>query len=225
MDKNKTQVVIISQQSLFRQGIILALAPVPDIEVHGIIENKTDFFSIMYNQPPDVVIVDLDIPLNGAWPIIKIVRQRWPAMGVIALTSNYSDMQLFKALKAQVKAYAGKDLSAETLIEIIRLVSQGKPPRNNIIHPPPELVNRVLSPFQKPALKYPEPSPLPPLSPREQEVLEFMARGFLNKQIAFQLNISEQTVKNHVTAILHKLNADLRTEAVISALKRGLVSV
>ncbi len=223
MNTTKIRVFIISQQSLFRQGVELSLSSVEDIEISGAAEVKDETLSKIDNWLPDVALLDIDAPSNSGLALARRIRQRSPNIGVIVLTSNPDDNQLFEALKAQAAAYVNKEVSADQLVETIRRVAHGEHPIDENVTARPSVANQILRQFQE--ISWRSEGFTSPLTPRETEILSFIAQGYLNKQIAIQLDISEQTIKNHVTSILRKLNANARTEAVVIAIKQGLISI
>ncbi len=225
MMTNKIQVFILGQQSLFRQGIEHALLSMEDIEISGSAEANEEMLSTMDALPPDVVIVDIDALADSGLALARKIKQRLPNIGVIVLNSNPNDAQLFQALKAQAAAYLDKEITASHLADVIRCVAQGEHPINESLVTRPNVANQVLQQFQDLSWRSEAESFISPLTPRETEILNYIAQGYLNKQIALKLGISEQTIKNHVTSILRKLNANARTEAVVVAIKQGLISI
>ena len=225
MNTNKIQVFILSQQSLFRQGIEHSLSTMEDIEITGAAEVNDEVLSTIDNLPPDVAIVDIDAPSDSGLTLARKIKQRLPNIGVVALTSNQNDTQLFQALKAQAAAYVSKEITADQLVDTIRRVARGEHPINESLTTRPNVANKVLQQFQELSWRSEAETFASPLTPRETKILNYIAQGYLNKQIAFELGISEQTIKNHVTSILRKLNANARTEAVVLAIKQGLISI
>jgi DNA-binding NarL/FixJ family response regulator len=222
---NKTQVIIISQQLLFRQGIELALSAMKDVKISATAEVNDEVLSIIDTLPPDVALVDIDAVNDSGLKLARKIKQRLPTIGVIVLTSNADDAQLFQALKAQAVAYVSKEINPDELIHIIRRVARGEHPINENLTARPKLAEQVLHQFQELSWRSETEGFIAPLTPREMEILNYIAQGYLNKQIAAELDISEQTIKNHVTSILRKLNANARTEAVVVAIKQGLISL
>jgi two-component system response regulator DegU len=220
---NKIQVLIVSQQSLFRQGVEFSLSSMEDMDVLGSAEANTEALTAIDKVPPDVAIVDIDSSPNDGFMLARMIKQRSPSIGIVALSSNTSDRQLFQALKTQVSAYLNKELSADELAGTIRRVAGGEHPINESLVTRPSVANQVLAEFQE--LSWRSEAFISPLTPRETQILNYIAQGFLNKQIAVELDISEQTIKNHVTSILRKLNANARTEAVVIGIKQGLISL
>jgi len=222
---NKIRVLIVSQQSLFRQGIEHSLSDIEDIKVLGTAEVNDEVLSAIDTLPPDVALVDVDAPADSGLTLARKIKQRLPVIGVVVLSSNPDDAQLFQALKAQAVAYLSKELTAGELIETVRRVARGEHPINEALTDRPKVAEQVLHQFQELYWRSEAEGVIAPLTPRETEILNYIAKGYLNKQIAAELDISEQTIKNHVTSILRKLNANARTEAVVVAIKKGLISI
>jgi len=225
LKRNKIQVFILSQQFLLRQGIEHSLSSVEDIEISGAADLNGGALSTIDTMPPDVALVDIDAPSNNGLTLARKIKQRSPNIGVIVLTSNASDAQLFQALKAQASAYLEKEVTAEQLVDTIRRVARGEHPINEGLTTRPKVAEQVLQQFQELSQRYEAEAFISPLTSRETEILNYIAQGYLNKQIAIRLGISEQTIKNHVTSILRKLNANARTDAVVLAIKQGLISI
>ncbi len=225
MNANKIRVFIFSRQPLLRNGLEYSLSSMEDIEIAGAIEFSDDVLSTLDNNPPDVAVVDIDDPNGNGLTITRRLKQSLPNIGIIALTSNDDDVQLFEALKAQAAACLNKEVTSDRLVEIIRRVSGGEHPINESLTTHPVLADQVLRQFQELSRQNETKPFVSSLTPREMEILDHIAQGLLNKQIAIQLGISEQTIKNHVTSILRKLNANARTEAVVLALRKGLISI
>jgi len=225
LKRNKIQVFILSQQFLLRQGIEHSLSSVEDIEISGAADLNGGALSTIDTLPPDVALVDIDAPSNNGLTLARKIKQRSPNIGVIVLTSNASDAQLFQVLKAQASAYLEKEVTADQLVDTIRRVARGEHPINEGLTTRPKVAEQVLQQFQELSQRYEAEAFISPLTSRETEILNYIAQGYLNKQIAIRLGISEQTIKNHVTSILRKLNANARTDAVVVAIKQGLISI
>jgi|WetSurMetagenome_2_1015567.scaffolds.fasta_scaffold174750_2 two-component system, NarL family, response regulator DegU len=225
MNIDKIRVFILLKQSLYRQGLEQYLSVMEDIEISETIEFNDNVLSVMDNDPPDVVIVDIDDPNGNGMALTRKIKQSLPNIGVIAITSDDNDVKLFEALRSQAASCLNKEITGEQLVETVKRVARGEHPINESLMTHPILADQVLRQFQVLTRKS-ETNPLvSPLTRRETEILDYVAQGMLNKQIAAQTGISEQTIKNHVTSILRKLNANARTEAVILALRKGLISI
>jgi two-component system, NarL family, response regulator DegU len=219
------QVYIISQQSLFRQGIQHSLSSLPDIAVVGVSEINDSVLSFMDNNPPDVTLIDIDGSTEAGLTLARKIKQHSSSIAIVVMASNPNDEQLFEVLKGQAASYINKETTAEQLVETIRRVSRGEHPINEALTTRPKLAEQVLMQFQELSRRSEAEQFLSPLTPREMQILKYIGQGYLNKQIAVELGISEQTIKNHVTSILRKLNANARTEAVVLALRQGLITL
>jgi two-component system, NarL family, response regulator DegU len=224
MEEN-IQVIIISQQSLFRHGIQHSLSGLPDIIVAGATEINDSVLTVVDNLPPDVALLDIDGSADAGLALARKIKQHSPSIAIVVMASNPSDEQLFEALKGQAASYLSKETTADKLADTIRRVAHGEHPINDSLTTRPKVAEQVLLQFQELSMRSEAESFISPLTPREMEILKYIGQGFLNKQIAVELGISEQTIKNHVTSILRKLNANARTEAVVLALKQGLITI
>ncbi|MCR4393666.1 MAG: response regulator transcription factor [Dehalococcoidales bacterium] len=225
MEAEKIQVYIISQQSLFRKGIQHSLSEFSDIAVMGTSEISESVLNVVDNTPPDVALVDIDGSAESGLSLARKIKLHSPSVAIVVLASNPSDEQLFEVLKGQAASYLSKETTAEQLVDTIRRVARGEHPINESLTARPKVAEQVLLQFQELSRRTEAEAFISPLTPREMEILKYIGQGYLNKQIAAELGISEQTIKNHVTSILRKLNANARTEAVVLALKQGLISI
>lgn len=225
MSQEKIKTWIFSQQPLWQQGIRQAFSNTEDIEVIGEAEVIDKMSLTIEIMPPDVAIVDTDNAPDSGLSLANRIKQVSPSTGVIVLTSSTDDAQLFKAIKAQASAYLRKDIGGDELCDVIRCVARGEHPINESLNKRPKVAEQILHQFNVLSRKHEVETLISPLTARETEIINHMAQGYANKQIAANLNISEQTIKNHVTSILSKLDANARTEAVVIAIKRGFVSV
>jgi len=225
MDSVKIQVYIISQQSLFRHGIQHSLSSAPDINVVGTNDINEGILGIVDNMPPDVALLDIDGSADAGLSLARKIKQHSSSIAIVVLASNPNDEQLFAVLKGQAASYLSKETSGENLIETIRRVARGEHPINESLTTRPRVAEQVLLQFQELSRRTEAEEFISPLTPREMEILKHIGQGLLNKQIAVELGISEQTIKNHVTSILRKLNANARTEAVVLALRQGLITI
>jgi DNA-binding NarL/FixJ family response regulator len=226
MTGKNIEVLLVSPQSFFRKGIEMALATNEEIRmVYSTTGINDQLLATLDSMLPDVALVDIDLPGDTAWAVVSKIKQHAPSIAIVVLTSNASDAQLFQALKGQAAAYLTKDISDEQLTEIVRRVANGEHPINESLTNRPKVAEQVLQKFQELSSRTEAEVLVSPLTPRETEILNYIGQGLLNKQIAVKLGISEQTIKNHVTSILRKLNANARTEAVVVAIKQGLIKL
>lgn len=219
----KIFVVIICQQPLFRAGIEHSLSKIGDIELLQAGELQEDALSRLDAVIPDVVIVNVDDFSNDRFKIVREIKRHQPSIGVIIISNNDDDKQIFQALQSQAAAYLTSGVTTEELVNTVRRVANGEYPINESLIDRPGVASQVVDQFQGLTLYNDEGLCISQLTSREIEVLDYVAQGYPNKQIADKFEISEQTIKNHVTSILRKLNANSRTEAVVQAIRQGLI--
>lgn len=212
------RVLIADDQALFREGLRTLLGAHADLEVVAEAANGEEAVLMAGSYLPDVVLMDLRMPvLDGVAATRRLAAAR-AACRVIALTTFDDDETVFDALRAGAVGYLLKDVGSERLVEAIRATARGQ----SFLQP--AIASKVLAEFNRLSRAAPEPAELPEaLSEREREVLRLLARGASNKEIAGQLDIAEGTVKNHVTSILGKLGVDDRTRAALRARDLGLI--
>ncbi len=223
-EQGKIKVLIADQQPLFRKGIEFFLKEADDIEICAEVSSEADLVTAVMNETPDVVLLDISLASDGM-ELAKVVKQHVPSVAVIVISPSPNDEGLFMAIKARAAGYVSRNISSEELVSIIRRSAKGEYPLNDNFLSQPKVAAQVLEQFQDFSWGSGVESFVSPLTPRETEILNYMAKGYLNKQIANMLDISEQTIKNHVTSILRKLDANARTQAVITAVRRGIISL
>ncbi|HEY92603.1 MAG TPA: response regulator transcription factor [Dehalococcoidia bacterium] len=174
----------------------------------------------------DVVLLDIDFPVSEGLELGREITQHYPNTRVIILSSYFHEEELFKALKTGAVAYIDKRTSTEDLVGVIRRASRGEYPINDCVFANPAIADRVIRQFQEIAsMGLVQEKVAAPLTHREIQILSCIANGGTNKQVAHMLGISEQTIKNHVSAILRKLNANDRAHAVALAIRNQWVTV
>ncbi len=222
----RTRILIVDDHPIFRQGIRAILEATRDIEIVGEAADGQRAIALAETLSPDIMLVDINLPgLNGL-EVTRVVKRRQPQTAVIILTVYEDDEQLFNSIKVGAAHYSSKDITPEQLIQIVRLVAGGHYLINENVLSKPFVATRVLNQFRELAMVEEESGAFfAPLTSREVEILDCIARGKSNKQIARDLNISDQTVKNHITSILKKLQVNDRTQAVVYAFKHGWIRV
>ncbi len=224
-ERQKIRVLIADQQPLFRQGVRSTLNQIADLDICGEVDSNNELISAISTLYPDVVLLDIEMASDEGMDLAKAVKQLLPSAAVILLSPQPNDDELFQAIKSRVAGYARRDISSNELVTIIRKAAAGEHPINDTFLSQPKVAHKVLEQFQNFSWGKGAESFVSPLTPRETEILTYMAQGYFNKQIALELSISEQTIKNHITSILRKLDANARTQAVITALKRGFITL
>ena len=222
----KISIFLVDSQALFRQGVKQALTQVADIEVVGEADLSGEVPDLVQSFAPHLVLMDACPPRLEGLDLARQITQRSPTVAVIVLTPYEEDDEFFQAIKCGAAAYLGKRAGAQELAEAIRRVYRGEYPINDSLLNRPRVAQQVLRQFQDLSLMGKRVEALAaPLSPRELEILNYVAQGFQNKQIAHTLAISEQTIKNHITSILRKMDANDRTHAVVLAIRHGWISM
>ncbi len=221
---DKITVMVVDKQAFFRSGVCQTLSEQPDFEVSDCdpAENPA---GVIEANPPNVLLLDIDFPSLNGLELCRRIARHCPTVRIVMLSSNPSDEQLFEVVKTGAAAYLGKDTTSEELVRIITEVQRGRYPINESLVSRPRVAENVLRQFQAMALmgKSME-SVVAPLTLRETQILSYIAEGYSNKQIAYTLQISEQTIKNHVSSILRKLNANDRAHAVVLAIRHGWIT-
>jgi len=206
------RVLITDDHSVVRQGLRMFLSLDPELEVVGEAANGEEALRMARDLSPDVVLMDLVMPVMDGISATGAIRSELPDVEVIALTSVLEDASVTGAVKAGAIGYLMKDTEAEELGRAIKAAAEGR------VYLAPEAAARLMREVRTP--ERPET-----LTERETEVLQLLARGKANKQIATSLYVTEKTVKAHVSSILAKLSVQSRTQAALYAVRAGLVSV
>jgi DNA-binding NarL/FixJ family response regulator len=220
------RVLLVDDHPFFRLGLRNVLEQEPDIEVIGEAQDAHDGIDLASQLSPDIVLMDLSLPAPGGIEATARIKRELPSAGIIVLAQSEDEDALFDAIKAGAAAFILKDVAPHDLVLIIRRVKNGEYLINDKVFARPSVASRVLKEFRELAVYGQESQPIfAPLSPREVEILDNIAQGMTNKQVAFALSISEQTVKNHMSSILRKLSVNDRTQAVVYAMKQGWIRV
>jgi NarL family two-component system response regulator LiaR len=210
------RVLICDDQDIVRQGLEVILSTVSSIEVVGAAEDGAQALELVSQTRPDVVLMDLKMPGMNGIVATQRIRDQFPEVKVLVLTTYDADEWVFDAIRSGASGYLLKDTPREELIRAIEGTASGK------THVDPDVAGKL---FAHAARTTPEPKTkiVEELSAREVEVLKLLARGLSNADIAQRLFLSEGTVRNYVSAILAKLDVADRTQAAILALRYGLV--
>jgi DNA-binding NarL/FixJ family response regulator len=228
----KIRVLLADDQDIIRTGLTIILNHQDDLDVIGQAADGVEAVDLAKQLKPDVILMDIKMPrLNGIQATRQIMAAL-PRTQIIILTTYDTDDWVFDGIRAGAVGYLLKDTPGDNLAEAVRGAMRGESQMD------PTVARKVLREFQHVTATHratmgpvaaaqlvPEEEPLEKLTDREEEILKLLAAGLSNKEIAQQLALSEGTVKNHISAILAKLHANDRTQAVLTALKRGLVDL
>jgi DNA-binding NarL/FixJ family response regulator len=223
---DRIRILIVDDHALFRVGISNILGRERDLDVVGEAADGRSALEGAGMTSPHIVLMDLSLPAPGGLETTQRIRREFPAVAVIVMAQDEDEESLFASIKAGAAAFVIKDISPDDLIHVIRRVSQGEFLINDKVFSKPAVASRVLKEFRELAVYGQEAQPIfAPLSPREVEILDNIAQGMTNKQVAYALSISEQTVKNHMSSILRKLAVNDRTQAVVYAMRQGWIKM
>lgn len=205
-------ILLVDDHPMVREGIKIFLHHDSNLNVVGEASNGEEALEMVAQLQPDVVLMDLIMPVMDGITAIQKLKQNYADMEVIALTSVLEDDKVVGAVQAGSSGYLLKDSHPEELIEAIYAAGRGE------VRLHPEAAKRLMRQVQTPDMRE-------HLTPRETEILRLVAKGSSNKQICKELDLSENTVKAHISSLLSKLGLNSRTQAALFALKTGLVSL
>jgi len=205
------RVLVVDDHPVVREGLISVLEDQPDLQIIGAAGSAEEALSLVRRLRPDVVLLDLELPGMGGLAAIPYLLAGSAPPRVLVFTAYDTDDRVRGALEAGAAGYLLKGVSGEEIARSVRSVYEGKTALE------PRIAARTLPQTRSPARQR------GPLTPREREVLELVAQGLANKEIASRLGISERTVKFHIASIMDKLGAENRAQATALALQRGLL--
>jgi DNA-binding NarL/FixJ family response regulator len=214
---------------MYRQGLRRMLEETGRFAVVGEAQNGHEAIHQADIHRPELILIDVQLPGVTGLKVARVLRRQHPTSKIVILSMHVDDERLFEAIRAGAVAYITKDTDSETLIDSFRRVCAGENLINHLVLSRPQLAWRVLSEFRAlandPNGESEIESGVLPLSSREIEVLDCVAQGLSNKEIADALFVTEQTVKNHMTSVLRKLNVNDRVQAVLFAVKNGWIEI
>jgi len=218
---DRIRVVIVDDHQLVREGLAALLETAPQLEVVGLAEDGQRGLELIDALTPEVLLLDLSMPVLDGLDVLKALRNRIDAPRVVILTTFDDDLALMQATALGAVGFLLKDLSREELVSAIIAVHRGE----RALRP---TVGQTLRSALRSAPRARRPDadrgrPIEPMTTRELDVLRLMAGGLSNKEIAAALSLAEGTVKNHVSTILDKFGVTDRTRAVLKAIERGVV--
>lgn len=214
----KIRLLLADDHAIVRRGLQLYLKTQPDFELAGEAATGTEVLERVAELEPDIVLMDLHMPVLNGIEATRRIKELHPAVKVIVLTSFSDHDHVLPAVKAGARGYLLKDIEPDELAKAIRRVHAGK------VEVHPEVAGLLMESIAEPGGAAPEKAatPFDELTAREREVLRLIASGLSNKEIAEALHIAEKTVKTHVSHVLAKLGLTDRTQAAILAVKHGL---
>lgn len=210
------RLLIVDDHPVVREGISAMMETQPDLVVIGEAANGLEAVQLAQEHRPDVVLMDLQMPVLDGVQAIRRIKEQCPEIQVIVLTTYDSDEYIFRGIEAGAKGYLLKGATRDEVFSAVRAAKRGE----SLLQP--VVASRLVERYTQLAKRTPDDEGL---SEREMEVLRLMAEGARNKEIASKLCVTEKTAKAHVSNILQKLDADDRTEAVTLALRKGIIKL
>jgi DNA-binding NarL/FixJ family response regulator len=212
------RVLICDDQTVVREGLAAILGTDPEIEVTGLAGNGREALDLVQENQPDVVLMDLKMPVMNGVQTTQHLRRAYPEVNVLVLTTYADDQWVLDAVRAGAAGYLLKDTRRDALVDAIKGTVEGRTYLDPAIAG--KLTHQIASGVAP--SRYAEPQ-LDPFTEREQEVLDLLAQGHSNPEIADRLHLARGTVRNYVSAILQKLGVSDRTQAAVVAVQRGLL--
>ena len=215
----KTKVLIADDHGVVREGLMAMLKTMDVIDVVGEAKNGVDAVAQARTLLPDVILMDLRMPLMDGVEATRQIKREFPHIGIIALTMDEEQQHIFDLVRAGATGYLLKDSDSSQIVDAIRAVARGE----SLIHP--SVASKILAEFSLLSGDKSKKRPLVDhdLTEREITVLRLVASGQTNKEVANSLELSEKTVKNHLGNIFHKLHVYDRTQAAVLAIRRGII--
>jgi two-component system NarL family response regulator len=213
------RVVVVDDQELFRRGLAMLLGTETGVAVVGQASDGDEGATVAANTAPDVVLLDVRMPRRSGIEACRAIKETVPAAKIVMLTVSDEEADLYEAVKSGASGYLLKDSSIEEVAQAIRVVNEGQ----SLISP--SMAVKLIDEFKQMSKPEREQGPALRLTERELEVLRLVAKGLNNREVAKELFISENTVKNHVRNILEKLQLHSRMEAVMYAMREKLLDL
>jgi DNA-binding NarL/FixJ family response regulator len=229
MAVDRNSIMIVDDHPLFRQGIRRLLEE--SGRFHVVAEATTGYEAIRLADihQPHIMLTDIQLPGVTGLKIARILKKQHPTSHIVIVSMHIDDERLFDAVRVGASAFLSKDIEAQELIDSLVRIANGEQLINATVLSRPQLARKVLNEFRNLSGDRKKPEAAAnnqmPLSVREVEVLDCVAQGFSNKEIAEALFITEQTVKNHMTSVLRKLEVSDRVQAVLYAVKHGWIQI
>jgi DNA-binding NarL/FixJ family response regulator len=210
------RILLVDDHVLFRKGVAALLSTRPDIQVVGEAGDGLEAIAAAGETLPDIILMDINMPKCNGLEATRRIKRELPHVQIVMLTVSDDDQDLFEAIKSGAQGYLLKNLEPYQLYDLLESISRGEAPLSGAI------AAKILKEFNRPSAGAPgEPDMIEELTARESVILQLVAEGKTNKEIATQLVISENTVKIHLHNILEKLHLQNRIQAAVYAVRQG----
>lgn len=218
------RVVLVEPRALVGLGIRRALDDEPDMEVVAEVRSADDALAAIGAQSPDVFVIDVEPQEPTAGAATRRLTQESPGSGIVVVGREDDDASILEAIEIGATGHVSASAEPAELVAVIRRVAGGEDPLRDEVIARPDLVDRIMDGFRESFRRADEP-PSIPLTPRELAILRHVAGGLRNREVGELLDVSEQTIKNHLSSILHKLGVPNRTHAVTFAVRQGWLTL
>lgn len=218
-----TSTLLVHDHALFREGLRRNIEATPDFYIAGEASNGQQAIHLVEQIDPLLMVIEIDLPGISGLEVSWAIKRAHPHIGIVLLGAAMDGQQVIKVIRSGVAAYLPRNVTWEKLLLTMRRIRRGEYPINDLLLELPDVAAQVLDAFRQTEMDREAQEIFSPLSTRELQVLEQVAIGRSNKEIALLLDISNQTVKNHVSSILRKLAVNDRMQAVFYALSRGWI--
>jgi DNA-binding NarL/FixJ family response regulator len=223
VNSSNTSVILVHALALFREGLRHNVLTIPGFRVVGEASNGQQAIQLVGSVDVDLMLMDVDLPGVSGLEVSRVIKRNHPHISIVLFGSTMDGQNIVKAIRAGVSAYAMNTVSWEHLRDTICAVCDGNYPINDLVLSQSDVASQVLTEFRQLAMDGDTQHIYSPLSLRELQILELVANDWSNKEIASSLEISNQTVKNHISSILRKLAVNDRTQAVVYAIRQGWI--
>ena len=218
------RIVLIEPRALVGLGIRGVIDSQPDMEIVAEVRSADDALAMVEAAPPDVFVIDVELNEPATSAATRRLTQEAPRSGIVVMGRQDDDDSLLEAIEIGATGHVGAEAEPAELVAVIRRVADGEDPLKDEVIGRPDLVDRIMEGFRESFRRAEEP-PENPLTTRELDILRHVAAGMRNREVGELLDVSEQTVKNHLSSILHKLGVPNRTHAVTFAVRQGWLSL
>jgi DNA-binding NarL/FixJ family response regulator len=218
------RIVLVEPRALVGVGIRGVLDNEPDMEVVAEVRSADEALAVVEERAPDVLVLDVELHEPTASAATRRLTQETPSSGIVVVGREDDDASILEAIEIGATGRVSSVAEPAELVAIIRRVADGEDPLKDEVIGRPDLIDRIMDGFRESFRRADEP-PAIPLTPRELDILRHVAAGMRNREVGELLDVSEQTIKNHLSSILHKLGVPNRTHAVTFAVRQGWLTL
>jgi DNA-binding NarL/FixJ family response regulator len=218
------RIVLVEPRALVGLGIRGVLDGEPDMEVVAEVRSANDALAAIEGGPPDVYVIDVELQEPTTSAAARRLTHEAPMSGIVVVGREDDDASILEAIEIGATGHVAAAAEPAELVAVIRRVADGEDPLKDEVISRPDLIDRIMEGFRETFRRADEPAVIP-LTPKELEILRYVAAGLRNREVGELLDVSEQTVKNHLSSVLHKLGVPNRTHAVTFAVRQGWMTL